>query len=218
MRISTITNYTRAHPVGFTLSIIGIFTIGLFAYISFNTIMYAGKVRVEISTAPSDAIVMINGKTTSAKVHYLEPKKYTFSASKDGFETHTETIYLTEDQTEADVALSLIALTDDAKSEADKNMEQYLRNEGIAGKQKSADGLRFREKNPIVEKLPYKTLLYTIGYRSDKTDPSGMSIIIEVDTTEGRRADVVAQIERWGYDPTKLNIQFRNYENPFDEN
>lgn len=214
--LSKITDYIRKHPVGFTLSLIGGFIVFLFLYISFVTIAYGGKVKVTISVVPKDAVVTIDGKETGSRTLYLEPKKYAFSASKDGYEKYSKDIYLEENQSESTVALSLVAITDSAQTEAERNQNDYLKNEGIAGKQKRDDGLRFREKNPIVNKLPYKTLLYTLGYRADPSDPSGMSIIIEIDTAEGMRADVAKQIARWGYDPTEMNIRFRNYENPFN--
>lgn len=215
--MSRITDYTRAHPVGFTLSIIGTVIVTLFVIISVNTIMFAGKVKIVITTAPSDIVVKLDGKEIKDRTLYLEPRKYTFSGSKEGYETHTKDFYLEEGQGDTAVALSLIAQNEQTRKESRDNQADYLKNEGIAGKQKNADGKRFREKNTIVSKLPYKTLLYTIGYRADKSDPSGMSIIIEIDAAEGLRRDVVAQIERWGYDPTEMNINFRGYENPFDE-
>ena len=215
--MSKITEYTRAHPVGFTLSIIGVIAIAVFAFLTYTAIVYGGKVKVMLYPAPSDAQVLIDGKVTTDRTVYLEPKKYTITASKDGYEGFSKDVYLEKDQGEASIALSLDAKTDTAKKEKQENTSEYLTNEGIAGKQANADGQRFRNKNPIVSKLPFKNILYTIGYRSDTNDPSGMSIIIEVDANEGRRGDVIKQIERWGYDPTELNIQFRNYENPFNE-
>lgn len=213
--MSRLTNYTREHAVGFTLSIVAVVVALLFAYSIYDAVTRGGKVKVTVSVAPKDAALLIDGKASQEHTLYVAPGKHTFSASKDGYESYDGEVYIEKDQGDTSVALSLPAKTDDAKKEADENQADYLENEGIAGKQANADGARFRDKNPIVSKLPYKTMLYTIGYQSDTSDPSGMSIIVTVDANDGMRADVVAQIARWGYDPTELNIQFRNYRNPF---
>lgn len=71
------------------------------------------------------------------------------------------------------------------------------------------------DSNPIAARLPYKSLLYTIDYRTDPADSTGRSIILEIDAPQGRREQVLAQLERWGYNPTNLNIEFINYRNPF---
>lgn len=211
--MNKITNYTRKHPLGFTLSLIGLFVTLLFAYSLFAYIAYNGKAKVVISLVPNDAQLYINSNKVSSGTHYLTPGEYSITASKEGYGQYKKTFTITDE--ERSIPISLMPQSDQAKSEAEKNDDSYLKNEGIAGKQADTDGKRFREKNQIVSELPYKTLLYTIGYQSDISDPSGMSIIVTVEASEGMRADVVAQIARWGYDPTELNIQFRNYRNPF---
>ena len=212
--MNKITSYTRKHPLGFTLSLIGLLALLLIAYSLFITIAYSGKTKVELSLVPNDAQLQINSKKASPGTQYLPPGTYTITASKDGYSEYKKTFIITNNETS--IPISLIPQSSLAKADAEKNNDDYLKNEGIGGKQANIDGQRFRERNPIVEKLPYRTLLYTIGYQGDTSDPSGMSIIVTVDTNNGLRADVVAQIERWGYDPTQLNIQFRNYRNPFE--
>ena len=49
----------------------------------------------------------------------------------------------------------------------------------------------------------------------DHSDPSGNSIIIEIDAREGYRQAALYKIRELGYDPTDLTINFRGYENPF---
>lgn len=213
--MSKLTDYTRAHPVGFTMSLIAFVVVALFIYSFYGVIAYSGKVKVTVTVAPFDAAIYVNGDSTNAGTTYLKPGTYTFLASKSGYKDGKKTVVIDDSQKEIDVPISLTPESDDAKKEADKNSAAYLKNEGLAGKQAEADGVAFRDRNTIVSKLPYKTLLYTIGYQSDTSDPSGMSIIVTVEANEGMRADVVAQIARWGYDPTELNIQFRNYRNPF---
>lgn len=210
-------DFVNRHAIEFVLAVIGMIAAAILGYFIYDALAHGGKIKVILSPVPKDATVTIDGKQTSERTLYLEPKKYTFAASKDGYESYSENVQLEEGQGETYVTLSLYAQSKEAEKEQEKNQEDYLKNEGIAGKQANVDGRRFREKNPIVNKLPYQTLLYTIGYRADNTDPTGMSIIIEIKASEGRRADVVAQIERWGFDPTKLNIHFQNYRNPFDE-
>ncbi len=208
-------NFGRKHPVAVTIWLLIVALIGVFIYLTYTTIQTAGKIPVTINLVPSDATLTLNSQVSPPGKLYLPPGTYELDATKTGYSSFKQTIYVNELNKDAEIAVSLTPESSEAEKWAKQNQSQYLKNEGIAGKQAQVDGRKFRELNPIVQNLPYKTLLYTIGYRADTTDPTGNSIIIEIDASEGTRENVISQIERWGYDPTTLNIQFKNYTNPF---
>lgn len=207
--------FGRKHPLAITIWLFIVVLIGIFIYLTYTTVHNAGKIPVTINLVPSDATLTLNNQVSASGKVYLTPGTYELDAAKTGYSSYNRTIQVGEINKDAEIAISLLPESSEAEKWAKENQSQYLKNEGIAGKQAQVDGRKFRELNPIVQKLPYKTLLYTIGYRADNSDPTGNSIIVEIDTSEGRRENVVSQIERWGYDPTKLNIQFKNYTNPF---
>ena len=211
----TMIDTIRQHKIAFLAGAIVIASIGGIVYYAYYMLVVAGKVDVEISLAPSDASLQVNGASEEPGSKLREPGVYKITASKKGYKSYSEEITVDLNRNPLSIPVTLQPESGTALIESEKYRDEYLRNEGIAGKQAQINGEMFRARNPIVAKLPYKTLLYTIGYRADNTDPTGNSIIIEVDAPEGLRDDVIAQISRWGYDPTDLNIRFRNYENPF---
>lgn len=205
---------TQKNKIIIIAVLLGLLFVSVIGYIAYPSVRDMGKVRVEISLAPTDADFYINDKLYPQRVGFFEPGEYKVKAVKGGYRTHEETIRIHKEQKEYVIPISLIPESAGALAESDRYQDLYLKNEGLAGKQAQSDGIIFRANNPIVKRLPYKTMLYTIGYQADKSNPSG--IIITIDAPEGLRDDVVAQIERWGYDPTTLNIVFRKYENPFE--
>ena len=211
-----IVNYLKRNIIGLALTAIVLIIILLIALFVYDTAVYGGKVRVTIELVPKDARLTINGEPKQPGTLPLTPGKYRVSASKDGYSQFDEDIYINKGDTEKSIPVSLIARSPEAEEEAKTNREAYLKNEGIGGRQAQTTGELFRDRNPIVSKLPFKTMFYTIGYRADNSDPSGMSLIIVIEAEEGDRMKAVYQIERWGYDPIKMNIQFRYYTNPFN--
>lgn len=191
--------------------------IGLVGYSVFYVQVYAGKSEVEISLAPSDAALYVDNVRQQKHTLLLMPGKHTIKAEKEGYRTHITDITVTEGQEKQVIPISLAYESDDALVDSTNRRDEFLKNEGIAGAQAQLEGTKFREKNTIVQRLPYRTLLYTIGYQADPADPTGNSIIVTIDAPAGLRDDVVAEIERWGYDPTELNLMFRKYANPFEK-
>ena len=71
------------------------------------------------------------------------------------------------------------------------------------------------EANPVIKKLPIKNFIYSIGYRADSSKEN--SIIVEIDAPKGYKNAAINEIRKAGFDPSKLNINFRDYANPFTE-
>ena len=210
-------NFGRKHRFGITAGIIAILSLSLFAYLTYIAIERIGKVKVEFSIAPSGSELLINNKRREPGTIYLEPGDYTILVRKEGFQTYTRKQKISDTNEPIILPISLTPKSLEALGEMTKKNNEYLTNEGIAGKRAQAFGKKFREKNTIVSKLPHRTSFYTIGYQNDSGDPSGMTIIVTIDADEGNRSKAIAQIERWGYDTTSMKILFRGYTNPFDE-
>lgn len=181
-------------------------------FIALN-IYRADKLKVIVNTVPNTAEIYFNDQSLSKGTHYLKPGYYKVKVSEDGFLPYEEPIEINQPSQIVNIALT--PDTNEASAWLKENEEQYLEYEQLAGQQANQEGEVIRDKNPIINNLPFKNLLFTIGYRADPSDPSGQSIIIEIDTAEGYRQSAIVAIERWGYDPAELNITFRNYQNPF---
>lgn len=188
--------------------------VGLLGYGLYNQMSKSNKIAVTISSAPTDAAITVDGQRIGSNPVYLEPNKtYKFTASKDGFETQSTTKYITS--ADSVVPFELPGVSDEAKQWAKDNQDIYLEVEGSAGQSAIKKGEAFTAKNPVTDSLPLETLIYTIGYKADQTDPSGNSIIVTVDAAPGYRNGALQAIKDLGYDPTQFKIEFKDYTNPF---
>ncbi|HEX6416322.1 MAG TPA: PEGA domain-containing protein [Candidatus Saccharimonadales bacterium] len=198
-----------ALAITFIVLIVLVF-VGYFAYTS---ITRSGKVAVEINAVPSDAKITMNGTEVSNGTIYLKPGYYEIKGSKEGFTEFTNQANIeTNGQV---ISIPLTAESDEAKTWAKENEQEYLDLESEAGVEAQQQGEIFSKKNPIVSLLPYDSFLYTIGYRADNSDPTGNSIILEISAAEGYRQQAIYQLRQWGYDPTDFKINFSDYKNPF---
>jgi hypothetical protein len=193
--------------------VITLIVVALLGYWIFNSVTRSGKIAVTITAVPGDAVITANDTRILPGTAYLKPGDYTFKASKTGFESYSSTKHI--DQNNTTVSISLAPISDDAKKWAAANEQAYFDLEGEAGTQAERDGDALREKNPIIDVLPTSTLIYTIGYRNDNSDPSGNSIILTIDAAPGYRNGAVQAIKDMGYDPTQFKIEFKGYTNPF---
>lgn len=199
----------RALSIGIFLLILALPVV----YYFFTVADRAGKTQVTVRIVPADATVTIGDKKVSSGDIWLKPGAYPVKGSKGGFADYSSSeVVGTEKKL---IVVLLNPESDEAKRWADKNRDKYMEVEGQAGDNARLEGEAFRDKNPIVNLLPYKSLIYTIGYRADPSDASGNSIIIEINTSESYRDDAVYQIYQWGYDPTDYKVNFKEYSNPF---
>lgn len=182
-------------------------------YASFTFIERQDKVAVRIDIFPSSAAMTIEGQKTGPGTTYLRPGTYAVRASHDGFQDVSSTLRV--NSSTKNYVVSLEPITEDAKKWVDEHQEEYVHIRQLGEKSIRQSGEYFYEKNPIAKKLPYKTFMYAIGYQKDPSDPSENSIIVTIDAPEGYRQSALYQIRRLGFDPTDLNILFRDYENPF---
>jgi hypothetical protein len=196
-----------------SLVIIALIVVAGLGYWIYGAVSRSGKIAVSVTAVPGDAVITANDTRILPGTAYLKPGEYTFKASKTGFESYSSTKHI--DQNNTTVNISLAPISDDAKKWAADNEQSYFDLEGEAGTQAEREGEAFREKNPIVDLLPTSTLIYTIGYRNDNSDPSGNSIILTVDAAPGYRNGAVQAIKDMGYDPTQFKIEFKGYTNPF---
>lgn len=206
-------DFIKSHMLAITVA--GLLLIGFAGFSVYMVASRAGKEPVEVLLVPSDTKLTVNGAQLHPGTAYLAPGQYEVVASRGGFKTETKKITITRQNT-LTIDLALDPVSSAAVKWAKDNQQLYLDAEGRQGVRKSQEGETFSKLNPITSVIPYKNLIYTIGYRSDKSDPSGNSIIIEIDAMSGYRNAAVNKIRDLGYDPTRFKIQFRDYESPFD--
>ncbi len=189
--------------------------LGLIAFGLYTTITRSGKEPLTVYLVPTDAKLSVSGKEMKTGETYLTPGKYTIEASRDGYETEKREVTIGQPN-KVDIDVALNPITESAKKQQEIDNQLYLDYESRAGVRASQEGEDFTAENPITGDLPFRSLLFTIGYRADTSDPSGKSIIIEIDAASGYRAAAINKISELGYDPSNYKITFRNYESPFE--
>ncbi|HMI09103.1 MAG TPA: PEGA domain-containing protein [Candidatus Saccharimonadales bacterium] len=193
----------------------GIVLLSIVGYFIYTTIINQGKVAVNIVAAPSSASITLNDEKISPGTVYLKAGQYKIKATKEGFADFSSTVSIIDKLEGQSIPIPLTPVSDEANKWATDNQDAYTEVESKAGESAQKQGESFREKNPIVKQLPTDSLLYSIGYRSDPDDPTGESIILEIDAGEGYRQAAIYQIVQWGYNPADFKINFNNYKNPF---
>lgn len=141
-----------------------IITLVIICYAVFAFFFHMGKVKVEVIYAPHYAEVELNGKKVkNPSTHYLEPGEYEVKVWAPEFEEFSTKVQV--DENTKYIYGSLNPAT--AKGEELSNdtlLDQFLEIEGIAGQVLAEEGERTLEKYPILSKLPYDTIAYSLGY------------------------------------------------------
>ena len=185
--------------------------------LTYGIVIYTSRINtvpVFLLVSPNKAEITVeNKKIIGSQIIYLEPGIYDFKASRDGFKSETVHIEVKKDKP-LRIVFSLIPITQEAIKELKSSSRgaeiDKITTDKLVDEQKALE-----DANPIIKKLPIKNLIYSIGYRVDPNIPNG--IIIEIDTIEGYRNAAINKIKEQGFDPSKLNIVFRNYANAFKE-
>ena len=182
--------------------------------IAIGSLSRAGKAIVQVRVLPEDATITLDSQQIAVGEVYIEPGDYTLRVEKNGFATIERPFTILKDA-ENVIDVGLEAQSVEAFRWLDANSEAWADYEARAGTRAANEGLQFSEINPIVNQLPYSTFFLDIGYRLDPSDRSEKSIIIEITASDGYRELAIQQIRNWGYEPAMLNINFKDYENPF---
>ena len=186
--------------------------------LTYGIVIYTSRINtvpIFLLVSPNKAEITVeNKKIIGSQIIYLEPGIYDFKAFRDGFKSETVHIEVKKDKP-LRIVFSLTPTTQEAikelKSSSSKSAEiDKITTDKLVNEQKALE-----DANPIIKKLPIKNLIYSIGYRVDPNIPNG--IIVEIDTIEGYRNAAINKIKEQGFDPSKLNIVFRNYANAFKE-
>lgn len=182
-------------------------------YLFFTHIHRLDKKAVYIDTFPSNAKITIDGNAVNRGKVYLKSGAYEIKASSKGFKDFSNTLWVNSSTDRYSILLE--SDSEEGKKWYTEHQSEYLRIRQQNERYIEEKGKYFHQLNPIASKLPYRTFMYTIGYRADQSDPTGNSIIIEIDAPEEYRQSAIYRIRQLGYDPTDFTINFRDYENPF---
>lgn len=206
-------NRTRLILVVLLLAALGLFAASPLR----NHVNTSGKVGVAVYVLPENAKVTIGSAEVSEGTIYLAPGTYKVTASSPGYGNYSNVYNVTTSTKNPVLNIILAPESSDAQDYYNSNKDLYAQREGLGSQQAHQQSALITSKNPLIQKLPYSNLIYTIGYRADPSDPSGESVIIVIDAPIGYRNAAVNQIKALGFDPTDYKISFENYVNPFSQ-
>ena len=171
----------------------------------------AGKTAVSFVVSPDETQIEFNNqKITGSRTVYLKPGEYSFKSTRDGFRENT--IHTTIKDKPIRIVFALAPTGKVSKSEKSTNASKI---DKITTEALEKEQTKLAEANPVIKKLPIKNFIYSIGYRADSSKENG--IIVEIDAPKGYKNAAINEIRKAGFDPSKLNINFRDYANPFTE-
>lgn len=174
-----------------------------------------GKIPVDIETSPENATVTINGKNTHTGINYLKEGTYTFTATKPGYDTASQTA--TVSKINNYIALIPNPVSNQVKNEANST-EEAMRAESIAGMAAAASGAALQSDNPIIKKLPYSDLSgpFKIDYGYNQDNQSSLYLLVSY-TTPDSRQKAIKWLKSNGVDLTTREILFSDFNNPATE-
>lgn len=208
-----LSDFIRNHRI--VTAIIAVLILGLIGYAAYIAISRAGKEPVSVYLIPNDATLTIGDQQYRAGTAYIKPGTYDITATRDGFESYSDTITIDQQNTAA-VDISMTPVTEEAIRWAEENEDLYSAFQARTGERAGEFGQQIREQFPIASKLPFKNYIYSIGHRLKNIDNPSEGIIIVISTITGYREAALDKIRELGFEPTDYEIEFNdNYENPF---
>ena len=185
----------KHHIVIFILFIMFIILVGWWIYLGIDRM---GKLPFQLTVTPAESALELNGVKVKNGTLYLKPGDYQVTASYNGFYTKNESVPLRDKA--INLTISLPPQSDEAKKWASENKKLY-----------GEEYNEFAEIDPMLTKLPYNNLLYSLK----NTNPNKqLPIVVDVISVKGYRNAPIEYIKRIKIDPSLYEYKF-NYENPF---
>lgn len=171
-----------------------------------------GKKAIKLTVLPSYATVTIDGKKVSTRTTvYLKEGTHSISASADEFVAESREF---STNTLPYLDMSLLPASDKGKEWVQRNENLYTAMQSRAEKAVVSSGQQLAARYPIVNELPYtEEESFKIGYVTPDGTADSFVLTIHADSSLGR-ATALAQIRRWGYNPSEYVIRYVGFTNP----
>lgn len=179
--------------------------LGLFGWLVYYSLTYRATIFIDFT--PSDAKVKLDGKKGSDK-NRLKPGEYKIEVSRDGFESHKETIKVNSGE-EVTVYAALKPSSQETEGWYGDKASEYQKREKILSDKYDADSEKAMENFKIVKILPFTgpgggyQIDYGVG-----SDPNTQAVYISYYTDVGKK---LAQdyIKDQGYDLKNYEVKYK---------
>ena len=204
-------NLTKGQKLTFLL--LGLFVIIAIFYSVVTLISRAGKIRTDIYFAPYSAEVTLNGtKIKNKSTSYITPGDYELEVKFDHFESIKKQVTIDNDHNKLLGTLS--ASDDEGKTYLEKHKMEFTEVEGRVGVYLNEEGLRTKEKYPILNHLPFNSSLYSISYDYEE---EGSRPVINIKSKDIYLDAAINKLKTYGKDDdlTAYKIFFSGNDNPY---
>jgi hypothetical protein len=189
--------------VGATVVVLGTIGIGIW-----QTLATAGYGLLDLSVAPADATVQIDGHGAGkpGKIE-LPPGTHTVQVSRKGYDSETVSVVVSGGSTTTK-GIIMTAIGKEAGDASKLTDTQRSEAEGQAGKIIDQEGAKVTASNPLISKLPYYGPDYNIDVgKSQKyaNDPSAVAIYI-TPLNAAAKIHALDWIKANGFDPNAYEI------------
>ena len=186
------------------------FVVFIAGYSIYTIISQHGKIKVTVATWPEYASVKIDGNVSSSGDIYLTPGKHAFEVSAKGFRTSNRDITVSSSRDYVGILTS--PETEEAIRWANepKNLSSAQTISALDTKSKSD---AFRNKNPLLSKLPYSDTSGPFKIDYSLTSESRSFVTIGETSPDGR-TNALRWIKQQGVDPKSIDIRLNKFSPP----
>ena len=189
-----------------------ILSLIIFYYVSV-AVSRMGKTEVTIDVAPNDAQVTISGKKGKVGTNYLKPGSYEVVVKNSNYYQQKKSFNVTKEPKYIGIIMSPSNSETEAKVASDKKI--YLQRESIGGQLALIRGNEIRSITPLINQLPYTDVAGPFSLDYGPSYLNGLGSFIEItDSSPDGRVNALKWIRSQGYNPTNLEIQFNDFQNP----
>ena len=192
----------------------GILIVGVivFFYAIVSTTGRTAELHLEV--APANSTLTINGKSSRGGVLKVRPGTHKVTASKDGFESATETVEISTGANKY-VGLVLQPNTDKTTDWYSSHPEDANKSQGISSRVAVDDSKEAETLVPFIQELPFiaagDEYRVDYGYLKPEEKKGAPVVFISTNSPEGRQS-ALQWIHYGGYDVSEFKVVFRPYE------
>ena len=184
--------------------------IVLFGIAVWQTVGRIGKTKVIVVVSPADSQVTLDGKKVKSGVLYVSSGKHSFAASRQFFDSNSETTNVSSEKT---ITLVLVANSSEGQAIIENTPGETERRQELVSTAAKNRGDQALETNPFISFLPVQNYVLGESYQIDYGPPSkgtNQPIILITAATPSLRQSALGYIKDLGYNPADMNLVFKN--------
>lgn len=170
--------------------------------------------NLNINVAPSNTKILLDNKEIKAGKNYVSNGKHNLSFSRSGFANNERQININQNDIN-NVYIVLTPTTEEGWNYYNKNQDEFMKIEGLSGKDFTNKSKDATETYPIIKQLPFDAEpFYRVDYGISKKypdDPTKIALYVSTSQPQSTQ-DALETIFDSGFDPSDYEIIFQPLE------